>query len=257
MGRFLNRKKERIPEASFTKPPSAELRPNQTDQDSLPPYDVLDAIVEAYVEEGLDVDAIAAKGFSKPLVKKILTTIDRNEYKRRQAPPGLKDHAEGVRHRAAFTDCSRGFSRRGLVRESSWWMRENRSSISTGFLRCATWEHSSAITWDKYLPDGNAGQKNHRQPFCVSGFARSPSNVFTPVAIGIATSSTIKSGFFFRQMQGHLPVDRRQHHIPFGLQFLLDHPQNQGVVIRDEKGLRHLGILGLMRAPVNFRLKKV
>lgn len=90
LARFLNRKKPVIPEASMTKPPSAELRPNQTDQDSLPPYDVLDAIVEAYVEEGLDVEAITARGFSKPLVQKILTTIDRNEYKRRQAPPGLR-----------------------------------------------------------------------------------------------------------------------------------------------------------------------
>ena len=90
LGRQLNCAKERIPVACFTKPPSAELRPNQTDQDTLPPYETLDAIVEAYVEDGLDVNDIAAKGYPPALVKKILTTIDRNEYKRRQAAPGLR-----------------------------------------------------------------------------------------------------------------------------------------------------------------------
>lgn len=90
LGRYLNRDKTRIPEASFTKPPSAELRPNQTDQDTLPPYAVLDAIMEAYIEEGLDVAEITARGHDPALVKKILTAIDRSEYKRRQAAPGLR-----------------------------------------------------------------------------------------------------------------------------------------------------------------------
>src|SRR5687767_4736969 len=92
LAEFINQHAGRdlIPRNSITKPPSAELRPNQTDQDSLPPYEVLDAIVEAYVEEGLDVEEIAAKGHPRPLVKKILTAIDRAEYKRRQAPPGLR-----------------------------------------------------------------------------------------------------------------------------------------------------------------------
>jgi NAD+ synthase (glutamine-hydrolysing) len=90
LSRYLNRTKERIPEASLTKAPSAELRPNQTDQDTLPPYDVLDAIVEAYVEEGLGLEAIVARGHSPALVKRVLTAIDRSEYKRRQAPPGLR-----------------------------------------------------------------------------------------------------------------------------------------------------------------------
>jgi NAD+ synthase (glutamine-hydrolysing) len=90
LGRKLNENRRLIPEASFTKPPSAELRPNQTDQDSLPPYDVLDAIMEAYVEEGKDVDEIAERGYDRGLVTHILSTIDRNEYKRRQAPPGLR-----------------------------------------------------------------------------------------------------------------------------------------------------------------------
>jgi NAD+ synthase (glutamine-hydrolysing) len=79
-----------IPESSITKPPSAELRPNQTDQDSLPPYEVLDAIVEAYVERSLDVDAIVALGIDRGLVVRVLGLIDRNEYKRRQAAPGIK-----------------------------------------------------------------------------------------------------------------------------------------------------------------------
>ncbi len=79
-----------IPESSLTKAPSAELRPNQTDQDSLPPYDILDRIVEAYVERHLDADAIAALGLDRATVVRVLTLIDRNEYKRRQAAPGLK-----------------------------------------------------------------------------------------------------------------------------------------------------------------------
>jgi NAD+ synthetase len=90
LGRLLNKPRTVIPEPCFTKPPSAELRPNQTDQDSLPPYDILDALIESYVEEGKDVEEIAATGYPKRLVEKVLATIDRNEYKRRQAPPGLR-----------------------------------------------------------------------------------------------------------------------------------------------------------------------
>jgi NAD+ synthetase len=90
LGRALNRKRRVIPENTFTKPPSAELRPNQTDQDSLPPYEVLDAIIEAYIEDGKDVVEIVALGHAKPLVERVLSLIDRNEYKRRQAAPGLR-----------------------------------------------------------------------------------------------------------------------------------------------------------------------
>ncbi len=90
LGRLINEKHPVIPEASFTKPPSAELRPNQTDQDSLPPYEVLDALVQAYVEEGQDVNEITAMGYPRSLVVRLLNTIDRNEYKRRQAAPGLR-----------------------------------------------------------------------------------------------------------------------------------------------------------------------
>ena len=68
VARWLNREREVIPESSITKPPSAELRPNQTDQDSLPPYDVLDGILKLYIEEWLEVDAIVAAGFDRELV---------------------------------------------------------------------------------------------------------------------------------------------------------------------------------------------
>lgn len=79
-----------IPEASITKPPSAELRPNQTDQDSLPPYDVLDAILEQYVVEQRSPAEIRAAGFAAADVARVVKLIDGAEYKRRQAAPGLK-----------------------------------------------------------------------------------------------------------------------------------------------------------------------
>ena len=87
---WINRDKEIIPAASITKPPSAELRPNQTDQDSLPPYHVLDAILEAYVVQGKSAAEIVAAGFDEATVKRVVRLIDLNEYKRRQAAPGLK-----------------------------------------------------------------------------------------------------------------------------------------------------------------------
>ena len=87
---WINRAREIIPRASITKPPSAELRPNQTDQDSLPPYDVLDAILEEYVVKGAAAADIIASGFDAETVRRVLRLIDLNEYKRRQAAPGLK-----------------------------------------------------------------------------------------------------------------------------------------------------------------------
>ena len=81
---------EVIPRVDLTKPPSAELRPDQTDQDSLPPYDVLDAILEAHLEDGLDRDALVAKGFDPKLVDDVVRMVRLSEYKRRQAAPGLK-----------------------------------------------------------------------------------------------------------------------------------------------------------------------
>ena len=72
------------------RPPSAELRPNQKDSDSLPPYEVLDPILEAFIEEDLSVDEIAARGFDRATVVRVLDLVKRNEYKRRQAPPGVR-----------------------------------------------------------------------------------------------------------------------------------------------------------------------
>jgi NAD+ synthase (glutamine-hydrolysing) len=79
-----------IPQSSIDKPPSAELRPNQTDQDTLPPYDVLDAILKGYIEEGLSRPELTARGFAADLVSDVVRKVDRNEYKRKQAPPGLR-----------------------------------------------------------------------------------------------------------------------------------------------------------------------
>lgn len=79
-----------IPETVLTKPPSAELRPNQKDTDSLPEYDILDGILAAYVEEDYSADEIVALGFDEATVRRIIRLVDRNEYKRRQAPPGPK-----------------------------------------------------------------------------------------------------------------------------------------------------------------------
>ena len=79
-----------IPDQIMAKPPSAELRPDQLDTDSLPPYDLLDPIIEAYVEEDADADAIVARGFDRATVERVMRMIDRAEYKRRQAAPGVK-----------------------------------------------------------------------------------------------------------------------------------------------------------------------
>ena len=90
LSRWINRDREIIPSSTIEKAPSAELRPNQTDQDSLPPYDQLDAILALYVEENLPVSAIIARGHNESLVRRITSMVDRNEYKREQAAPGLK-----------------------------------------------------------------------------------------------------------------------------------------------------------------------
>ena len=79
-----------IPQSSIDKPPSAELRPGQTDQDSLPPYDVLDAVLKGYVEEGLSRKDLVAQGFPEAVVNDVVRKVDLNEYKRKQAAPGLK-----------------------------------------------------------------------------------------------------------------------------------------------------------------------
>jgi NAD+ synthase (glutamine-hydrolysing) len=88
--RYVNRQGERIPERILTRPPSAELRPNQKDSDSLPEYEVLDAILSLYVEEDRSIDGIVEQGFDRDLVRRVVRMVDRNEYKRRQGPPGIK-----------------------------------------------------------------------------------------------------------------------------------------------------------------------
>jgi len=90
--RFVNARLPRpvIPEYVITRPPSAELRPNQKDQDTLPPYDVLDAILEAYIEKDMSAEAIGGLGFPIETVRWVVDRVDSAEYKRRQSPPGIK-----------------------------------------------------------------------------------------------------------------------------------------------------------------------
>ncbi len=90
LARWLNREREVIPDRVLTRPPTAELRPNQTDQDSLPPYEVLDAILEAYVEQHRGIEDIIQLGYDAELVREVTTKVDNNEYKRNQSAPGLK-----------------------------------------------------------------------------------------------------------------------------------------------------------------------
>jgi NAD+ synthase (glutamine-hydrolysing) len=90
LARWVNRAGEVIPASTITKPPSAELRPNQTDQDTLPPYDLIDRIIEGYVERGHDIETLVASGLDRSIVADVVGRIDRNEYKRRQAAPGLR-----------------------------------------------------------------------------------------------------------------------------------------------------------------------
>ncbi|MBM3321874.1 NAD+ synthase [candidate division WOR-3 bacterium] len=90
LARHINRKGEVIPRAIIDKPPSAELRPNQTDQDTLPPYDVLDEIIRRYVDEGESPDQIEAAGFRTETVRWVVRAVNSSEYKRRQAAPGIR-----------------------------------------------------------------------------------------------------------------------------------------------------------------------
>jgi len=90
LARYINRRREIIPVNTIEKPPSAELRPDQTDQDSLPPYELLDEILRLYVEENLNGVDIIERGFDEETVRWITRRVDLNEYKRQQAAPGLK-----------------------------------------------------------------------------------------------------------------------------------------------------------------------
>ena len=90
LSRYINREREIIPENTITKAPSAELRPGQKDQDSLPDYDTLDAILKLYLEENQSQREIIGKGYAPEVVEKTLRLVNRNEYKRAQCPPILK-----------------------------------------------------------------------------------------------------------------------------------------------------------------------
>jgi NAD+ synthetase len=90
LARWINRKREIIPRSTIDKPPSAELKPNQTDQDTLPPYEILDEILRLYVEENLSARDIVSRGFDEKTVRWVQRRVDLNEYKREQAAPGLK-----------------------------------------------------------------------------------------------------------------------------------------------------------------------
>ena len=95
---YINRNGEIIPRGIVTRIPSAELRPNQTDQDSLPEYDTLDGILKAYVEELKTLDEIVSMGYDAYTVRRVIEMIDKNEYKREQAPPALRITSKAFGH---------------------------------------------------------------------------------------------------------------------------------------------------------------
>lgn len=90
LARFINREREIIPETVLSKPPSAELKPDQRDEDTLPPYEILDRILHYYIEEGYSAEEIIARDFAPEVVQWVIRAVNRNEYKRKQAAPGLK-----------------------------------------------------------------------------------------------------------------------------------------------------------------------
>jgi NAD+ synthase (glutamine-hydrolysing) len=103
LSHYVNSRSPVIPQASLEKPPSAELRPGQMDSDTLPPYEILDAILEDYVEESHTADQIAAdRGFDVSLVRRIVRMVERSEYKRQQAAPGLKISAKAFGYGRRF-----------------------------------------------------------------------------------------------------------------------------------------------------------
>jgi NAD+ synthase (glutamine-hydrolysing) len=90
LARYRNSISPVIPKRVFERPPSAELRPNQTDQDTLPPYELLDKILQLHIEEGLSYEELLQEGFEEEVVQRILRMVKSAEYKRRQAPVGPK-----------------------------------------------------------------------------------------------------------------------------------------------------------------------
>ncbi|MCY4370773.1 MAG: NAD+ synthase [bacterium] len=110
LARWRNRRGQVIPDETLAKAPSAELRPGQVDTDSLPPYELLDPVLSAYIEEDRSVDDIVESGYDRELVTRVAVMVDRNEYKRRQAPPGVKITAKafGRDRRLPITNGWRG-----------------------------------------------------------------------------------------------------------------------------------------------------
>ena len=110
LSRWRNARTAVIPENTLTRPPSAELKPDQTDQDSLPPYDTLDAILHLYVEEDRSIAEITREGHDEALVRRVARMVDLAEYKRRQSPPGIKisPRAFGKDRRLPITNRWRG-----------------------------------------------------------------------------------------------------------------------------------------------------
>ena len=98
LSRYLNKKHRAIPESVFRKAPSAELAPNQKDQDDLPPYEILDEILRLYIEENKSAPQITKAGFSKKVVQDVIRRVYRNEYKRQQAPPALRITSKAFGH---------------------------------------------------------------------------------------------------------------------------------------------------------------
>jgi NAD+ synthetase len=108
LSHYVNSRRMVIPTSTIEKPPSAELRPDQKDSDSLPPYEVLDAILEDYVEELHPAEQIAReRGFELPLVRRVIRMVDRSEYKRQQAAPGLKISAKAFGYGRRFPIAAR------------------------------------------------------------------------------------------------------------------------------------------------------
>lgn len=113
LSRWINRNGEVIPIRIIEKEPSAELKPNQTDGDDLPPYEVLDGILKGYVEEGKGAAELVGEGFDRKLVADVIRRVDRNEYKRQQAAPGLK-----------VTSKAFGYGRRHPIAQRYRWSRD-------------------------------------------------------------------------------------------------------------------------------------
>jgi NAD+ synthase (glutamine-hydrolysing) len=90
LANWRNQRGQVIPQRVIDRPPSAELAPDQKDEDSLPPYDILDGILEKYIERDMDVEQITAHGYDRDVVKKVIRMVDLNEYKRKQAAPGVR-----------------------------------------------------------------------------------------------------------------------------------------------------------------------